>query len=196
MRKRKSGFLTFCFSLLPGAGEMYLGFMKMGISLMGLFFGVIAISATLNIDLTLFVLPILWFYSFFHVHNLSGLSDQDFALVQDEFLFNLDKIASIDRKSIEKYRKVIAAVLILVGAALLWNGFIDTCYNFLSESVVRFLHRIGYTLPRMVVGVAIIIGGFYMIKGKKKQMDMVDTQAAKEVTPKEVVDVPQENSQQ
>ena len=39
MTKKKSGFWTFIFSLLPGAAEMYMGFMKMGVSLMGLFFG-------------------------------------------------------------------------------------------------------------------------------------------------------------
>ena len=44
MTKKKSGFWTFVFSLLPGAAEMYMGFMKMGISLMGLFFGLFIIG--------------------------------------------------------------------------------------------------------------------------------------------------------
>lgn len=37
MTKKKSGFLTFCFSLMPGAGEMYMGFMKQGVSIMAFF---------------------------------------------------------------------------------------------------------------------------------------------------------------
>ena len=34
MTKKKNGFLAFCFSLIPGAGEMYMGFMKQGASIM------------------------------------------------------------------------------------------------------------------------------------------------------------------
>lgn len=39
MRKRKNGFWTFVFSFIPGCAEMYMGFMKMGLSLMVAFFG-------------------------------------------------------------------------------------------------------------------------------------------------------------
>ena len=64
-RKRKSGFLTFCFSFLPGAGEMYLGFMKMGVSLMSLFLGIIIASILLNLGIIMFAEVVIWFYSFF-----------------------------------------------------------------------------------------------------------------------------------
>ena len=52
MTKKKSGFWTFMFSWLPGAGEMYMGFMRMGLSLMGLFWGIIALSIFFNYALT------------------------------------------------------------------------------------------------------------------------------------------------
>ena len=42
--KKKNRFLTFCFSCLPGAAEMYMGFMKMGLSLMLVFFAIIIIG--------------------------------------------------------------------------------------------------------------------------------------------------------
>ena len=38
MSRKKSKGWTFICSLLPGAGEMYMGFMKQGVSIMGLFF--------------------------------------------------------------------------------------------------------------------------------------------------------------
>ena len=38
MTKKKNRLFTFCCSLLPGAGEMYLGFFKHGVSTMALFF--------------------------------------------------------------------------------------------------------------------------------------------------------------
>ena len=39
MQKQKRGFWLFIFSLIPGAGEMYMGFKKQGISIMLLFWG-------------------------------------------------------------------------------------------------------------------------------------------------------------
>lgn len=42
MKKQKHGFWVFIFSLIPGAGEMYMGFKKQGISIMLLFWGAIA----------------------------------------------------------------------------------------------------------------------------------------------------------
>jgi TM2 domain-containing membrane protein YozV len=44
MIKKKNSFLTFIFSLIPGAGQMYLGFMKRGLSLMSCFFFIILIE--------------------------------------------------------------------------------------------------------------------------------------------------------
>ena len=35
MQKQKKGFLLFISSLIPGAGEMYMGFFKQGISILG-----------------------------------------------------------------------------------------------------------------------------------------------------------------
>ena len=116
-RKRKSGFLTFCFSFLPGAGEMYLGFMKMGISLMSLFCGVMAVSMLLNLGIIMLVDVVIWFYSFFHVHNLAGMPDEEFMNTKDDYLFNLD-IFFKENKITEKYRDIIAIILIGVGVLL------------------------------------------------------------------------------
>ena len=77
IRKKSKGW-TFICSLLPGAGEMYMGFMKQGVSIMGLFFATIAVAATLNIGPLTIVLPIIWCYSFFNVHNMYSLSDEEF----------------------------------------------------------------------------------------------------------------------
>lgn len=44
MQKQKKGFLLFISSLIPGAGEMYMGFFKQGISIMTLFWAIIAIA--------------------------------------------------------------------------------------------------------------------------------------------------------
>ena len=41
MQKQKRGFWLFIFSLIPGAGEMYMGFKKQGLSIMLMFWGVL-----------------------------------------------------------------------------------------------------------------------------------------------------------
>ena len=76
MQKQKRGFWLFIFSLIPGAGEMYMGFKKQGISIMFLFWGVFAIGACTGMDWLVFLIPIIWFYSFFNVHNLKSLFQQ------------------------------------------------------------------------------------------------------------------------
>lgn len=178
-RKKKSGFLTFIFSLMPGAGEMYLGFMKMGVSLMGIFFAVFTIAAALNIGALLAINALLWFYSFFHVHNLAGLPDEEFLNTKDEYLFSMDMIFRLEKKNVEKYRSVIAVALIIVGILLLWNGMKNFLVGYLPDTILYVISRLEHTIPQMLAGIGIIAGGFYMIKGKKEELRevVIDAQA-------------------
>ena len=48
MTNKKNRFFTLVFSCCPGAGEMYMGLYRQGVSLMGLFFGTIALAAWLD----------------------------------------------------------------------------------------------------------------------------------------------------
>ncbi|HBA69160.1 MAG TPA: hypothetical protein DCZ40_07365 [Lachnospiraceae bacterium] len=171
-RKKKSGFLTFCFSLLPGAGEMYLGFMKMGISLMGMFLGVVAVSICLNIGVVMLFDVVLWFYSFFHVHNLAGLNDEEFLNVEDDFLFHLDVLLDMGKEK-EKYRNVIAVVLIAAGILILWNGLKSAFMPWIPDFIFKILSRFENTVPRILIGIGIIMGGIHMIKGKKEELNEV-----------------------
>lgn len=171
-RKKKSRFLTFCFSLMPGAGEMYLGFMKMGISLMGMFFAVVAAGMFLSLGSVMMIDIVLWFYSFFHVHNLAGLTDEEFLKVEDEFLFHLDGILDMGGEK-EKYRKAVAVIMIVAGILLFWNGWKTAMMPWIPDVLFRVLSRFENTVPRMLVGIAIIIGGIHMIKGKKEELEEV-----------------------
>ena len=89
---------------------------------MGMFFALIGVASVLNLPVLLFAVIVEWFYSFFHVHNLAGLTDEEFLAVEDGFLFRLDAFFGTDGKVVEKYRKTIAVVLVVVGVLLLWNG--------------------------------------------------------------------------
>ena len=67
MKKQKHGFWVFIFSLIPGAGEMYMGFKKQGLSIMLLFWGSIALASITGLGWLAMFLPVIWFYSFFNV---------------------------------------------------------------------------------------------------------------------------------
>ena len=178
MQRKKSRFWSFIWSLVPGAGEMYLGFMKMGVSLMLGFMLLIAIAAITNIG-ALSVFPIaMWFYSFFHANNLAGLDDQAFFEVKDRFLFGLEEWNGIEKlgsKMNEKKKKGVAAVLIVIGVLMLWQAaFSLLCDIFGWDNVI--LREIYFfmrdDLPRFVVGFAIIWAGMVMIRGKKEDITL------------------------
>ena len=162
IRKKSKGW-TFICSLLPGAGEMYMGFMKQGVSIMGLFFATIAVAATLNIGPLTIVLP----YS---------LSDEEFYALEDDYIFHLDRILPINQWS-KQQNKIVAGILIIAGICIFWNECVDYLigswiYVWFSESIANSISQFLHTLPRLVIAVILICVGIRMIKGKKVQLDL------------------------
>lgn len=67
---RKNTVLAAFLAFVPGAGHMYLGLQKRGLQLMaGFFFGIYVLDV-LKLSLFLFVIPLLWFFSFFDAMQL------------------------------------------------------------------------------------------------------------------------------
>ncbi|WP_019155479.1 hypothetical protein [Robertmurraya massiliosenegalensis] len=62
--KKSKSIATFL-SIFPGAGHLYLGLQKRGIQLMAAFLFSIYILDILRLGIFLFLIPIIWFYSFF-----------------------------------------------------------------------------------------------------------------------------------
>ena len=67
--RHKNGFWTFCFSFIPGAGQMYQGYMKRGLTLVSLFCLAMGLGL-LTGGLLAVAMPIVWMYSFFDTFNL------------------------------------------------------------------------------------------------------------------------------
>lgn len=79
--------VTMALSIVPGAGHMYLGYMEKGLLIMGAFFFSVFFMGWLGISLLLFLLPLIWFYSFFDaMHIVDGakeeIKDQEIILPQ------------------------------------------------------------------------------------------------------------------
>ncbi len=167
MTKKKSGFLTFCFSLVPGAGEMYMGFMRQGVSIMALFWLLIFLAAFLSIGPVLFILPILWCYSFFNVHNLRGLSDEEFYAIEDDYLFHIDRVLPQGRWS-KKQNNLFAVALIIIGIVILWSNLTNYMrWMFPSDIYWTIVDAV----PQVTIAVLLIWGGLNLIRGKKKELD-------------------------
>ena len=75
MIMQKKGFLLFLCSLIPGAGELYMGFKKRGVSMMAIFWGIVALACVSGLEWFALALPVVWAYSFFQVHNLKSLPE-------------------------------------------------------------------------------------------------------------------------
>jgi hypothetical protein len=171
MTRKKSGFFTFCFSLLPGAGQMYMGFMKRGISLMSAFFFIIFLSSWLNMGPLMFVMPIVWFFAFFDTHNLRSMPDDEFYALEDDFILIPDFAKSKTKFLHEKYRSIFALILIIIGFSILWNNLYHMLISVVPYYIRDFLYNVGYYFPQFVVGFAIIALGLYLIRGKKKDLE-------------------------
>lgn len=181
MRKKKNRFLLFCFSLLPGAGEMYLGFMKTGISLLSVFAICVMMTGYTGIGILAFVPFVVWIYGFFHANNLGALSDEEFYRIEDGYLFGIGEAGfdSIKESIARKYRKALAVILIILGASMLWQTFCRMLRHlvgsdFYYKYIARFTGIISDDVPKAIIALVIIWLGVKLIQGKKEELDKLD----------------------
>lgn len=173
MQHKRNQFFNFFISCVPGAGQMYQGFLKRGTSLMAIFFIEIFLAGIVNIDWLLLGLPIIWSYSFFDSMNTNSLSDEEFDKIQDRYLFTNGDTAFKISKS--KIRIPAAIVLIFMGSYVLLENIAYLLRNMLGYSYHWwFMDLIFDYLPRFLFAAIVIAAGVYLIKGKKIQMDKED----------------------
>lgn len=175
MTKKKNRLFTFCCSLLPGAGEMYLGFFKHGVSTMALFFLLLTLSSSLFPPL-IYMAPVVWFYSFFHSNHLASLADDEFYMLEDDYLFHIHNLAQTKDLLLTRYRKPFSFCLIFLGAAVLWQNASEFIRVFFSdllsipEPLQEMLFWFNRRLPQMLVAVGIILLGIWLIKEKRSDL--------------------------
>ena len=110
----------------------------------------------------------LWGFSFFHAINLQHLTQEEIEKIPDDLFLQqqakkaLNEEEQKERKSL--YQKIFAWGLIVFGILLLWNVVKQYLAQFISWEKLD-------DLPKLVVGVLIIIAGIVMIRGKKKALE-------------------------
>lgn len=168
MSNQKNRFWTFCLSLVPGAGEMYFGLYRCGISLMLAFVLVLVLPMSLNIGELSLLAVVLWFYSFLHTHNLRSMHPEAFQCLEDRYFWErLMPWGEVTIKWDRKLRRGLAIVLILLGAYLVVQNLYSIVAGLLPWYIVDAL----WHLPRLAVGVLIIALGLWLISGKKREME-------------------------
>ncbi len=167
MKNQKNGFFTLVFSLCPGAGEMYMGLYQQGISLMGAFFLLGALTAWTGMEVLLFLEPVIWCYSFFHTHNLRAMSVEEFAEVEDHFFWVNYVETEPGWKLTDKHRKLCAGILILMAISFLWREGLDFLGRFFS--VPGILWRVSYLVPQLAIGLVILYLGIHLWNGKRTE---------------------------
>lgn len=167
MNNQKNRFWTFCFSLVPGAGEMYFGLYRQGISIMLLFLLLLIVPIMLNLTAISLLAIVLWFFSFLHVHNLRSLSAENFASEKDCYIWEAIPASILDNM---KTKKAFAIVLIFLGAYLLIYSIVPWMSRY-----IPFLTNLSYYLVRITIGVLILALGIRLISGKKQELDTEQT---------------------
>ena len=195
---KKNKFLTFCFAVIPGCGHMYLGYMKRGLQFMMMFaifalFGFFSINELRSETISIFfivLLPIIWFYQMFDsMHTISQMRRLEIVYPEDDgfFIPGFSKISNLDSLVFFKKPKVIkaiAAVLICIGAYVLFmnmsQGIYQMIYDSTSNLKIRDIYSNTYStimryVPPVLISLGLIIVGIRLLKGNKKNRYNADT---------------------
>ena len=164
----KNGFLTFCCAFIPGAGQMYQGYMKRGLSLILTACLIGMVSSLLNPVLLLLV--VVWMYSFFDTFNLRAQIIADTA-PEDDYLVHFDPRDKKLARALLDSHKLVGWALIAFGALIAYQNLImntlgDLVYRWgHSSPVFRALYLVMDSLPDVVVCVVLIVCGVWLVKG-------------------------------
>jgi len=148
----RNGFLIFLFSLVPGGGHMYMGYMKRGFQLMAFFFAFFAITVTLDIaGIGVPLLLLIWFYNFFdtiHIRRalLQGLEPEDAGFVKISF------------EELNGYHVGIGFIIVGILVSL------KTLENTLSRILTPELNYLLRQAQGFVPSLLLILGGLYLIQ--------------------------------
>ncbi len=178
---KKNGFLTFCFAFVPGAGQMYQGYMKRGLSLILL----CCLDGVLGslVEPLLFFLLVIWMYSFFDTFNLRSQLLTGTAPA-DDYLVHLGHDVTFERLLTRRH-KLLGWGLVALGVYALYENllmdFLRELYWSLDKSrLVRAVYGVMDRVPGVIVCLALIALGVWLVRGPKAPKRPPDLPGAEE----------------
>ena len=157
---KKNGFLTFIFACIPGAGQMYYGYMQRGLSIAMIL--ILCVMAATIVEPLLFLCLVIWMYSFFDTYDLirhmaAGEPKEDSLLV----LGNYEEI----KKLVPQHNKLVGWGLIGFGVWALYDLLIGNWVYKILTNVLGYGHAwdIINGIPNLVVGGLLVFAGFKLL---------------------------------
>ncbi|MEM5013429.1 hypothetical protein WKH57_22155 [Niallia taxi] len=157
---KKSKIIATFLSIFPGAGHLYLGLQQRGLQLMAAFLFAIFLINELYLGIFLFLIPIIWFYSFF-----DGL--QKASRIGEAELEDTPVIAYLTN-----YQKWVGIGLLLVGFYYMTVNILlpvfSTRLQLLLGIDLQFLFY--HYFQTGVVCIVLIFGGLRVLAGNKNKI--------------------------
>lgn len=151
-----NGFITFVCSLVPGGGQMYLGYRIKGFQLMAVFFALFAATTALDVaSIGVSVLLLIWFYSYFDTILIRRALRMG-QPVEDKGFIDLP----ID--ALNGYHIGIACIIIGIFLAL--RGIENTLSMIFGPSINLIIQQLRSYLPSALL----VLVGLYLIQNRKK----------------------------
>lgn len=165
--QKKSAFFTFVLACLPGAGQMYLGYMRRGLSIMTVFWGIIFLAAFLSFGLLCLLLPVIWAFAFFDTFNLRSQTPEQHAAHPDAFLVDPALLLGDGwKKLVARRHTLFGGLLIFFGLYTLYNTFVEPLLWQLSRALgLDWLRSALANLPALLVAVLLIFAGVRLVRG-------------------------------
>lgn len=178
--QKKNKVLFFIFSLVPGAAHMYMGLIKRGIVIMGLFMATIGLSLITYTDALLLILPLVWCYSFFDAWNKYNLPEDKFEKIRDDFFFMLNVVPE-NIKNDPRIRKIsskgllkgLGVVAIFLGAYMIIDRVVLSLLGYFTDTgiIVTIIGEVSRKIPQIAIAVLLIFVGVKLIANKKQQLE-------------------------
>lgn len=185
---KKNGILTFLFAFVPGAGQMYQGYMKRGLSLITMF--CLCVMAGMLLEPLVLTALIVWMYSFFDTFNLRAQFIAGTAPADDYLVHFNTKDARLTLFFRDSH-KLLGWALIALGAMVAYQNIImrvlgDVMWRWgQNNPFFRAIYLMLDELPQIVACVALVVCGLWLVrgpKGKKVHRDTPDDEEFHEYT--------------
>ena len=181
---KKNGILTLLFACIPGAGQMYQGYMKRGLSLITMFCLFIILGSTTGLDALVVGCIVVYMYSFFDTLNLRAQLAAEKA-PEDDYLVHFDPQDKRLARMMMDSHKLVGWCLIATGALIAYEQIImntlgDILWRWGQKAPVwRAIYLVMDQLPEVVLCVALILCGIWLVRGPRAK------KAAPEAAPEE-----------
>lgn len=165
---KKNAFFTFCFSFIPGAGQMYQGYMKRGGSILTILTIFCMMTVIISTPIMIFPIMALFAYSFFDTFNVRNRIGTDKEIV-DDYVWNNKDISELKSKfDTSRKHTLLGIMLIVFGAYILLDSVIaDLAYSIPALRV--FASLLSNYLPPIVIAVICIYVGVKFISKKEEK---------------------------